>query len=167
MQLYNYSLNRVENVIKQLIHESAVRSSRYEALGKFGEHSRSWSCSRRTLTHLSCSPNFPRASYLDERTLTHESIVNFFFNIKILYPESSQTTWLFNSYQMRLKGNGIFLRKFSHFLSIQFHPVLPRNYSLSTHNNEKITSFPILPTEILFLKATTITYNQYIFCLCK
>ena len=29
------------------------------------------------LTHLSCSPNFPRASYLDERTLTHESIVNF------------------------------------------------------------------------------------------
>ena len=22
-----------------------------------------------------CSPNFPRASYLDERTLTHESIV--------------------------------------------------------------------------------------------
>ena len=29
-----------------------------------------------TLTHLSCSPNFPRASYLDERTLTHESIVN-------------------------------------------------------------------------------------------
>ena len=32
---------RVENVIKQLVHESAVRSSRYEALGKFGEHSRS------------------------------------------------------------------------------------------------------------------------------
>ena len=27
---------------------------------------------RATLTHLSCSPNFPRASYLDERTLTHE-----------------------------------------------------------------------------------------------
>ena len=26
--------------------------------------------------HLSCSPNFPRASYLDERTLTYESIVN-------------------------------------------------------------------------------------------
>ena len=32
---------RVENVIKQLVHTSAVRSSRYEALGKFGEHSRS------------------------------------------------------------------------------------------------------------------------------
>ena len=28
-----------------------------------------------TLTHLSCSPNFPRASYLDERTLTYEPIV--------------------------------------------------------------------------------------------
>jgi len=27
------------------------------------------------LKHLSCPPNFPRASYLDERTLTHESIV--------------------------------------------------------------------------------------------
>ena len=31
---------------------------------------------RAILTHLSCSPNFPRASYLDERTLTYESIVN-------------------------------------------------------------------------------------------
>ena len=31
---------------------------------------------RATLTHLSCSPNFPRASYLDERTLTYEPIVN-------------------------------------------------------------------------------------------
>ena len=29
------------NVIKQLVYTSAVRSSRYEALGKFGEHSRS------------------------------------------------------------------------------------------------------------------------------
>ena len=28
-----------------------------------------------TLTHLSCSPNFPRASYLDERTLMYEPIV--------------------------------------------------------------------------------------------
>ena len=27
------------------------------------------------LSHLSCSPNFPRASYLDERTLTNEPIV--------------------------------------------------------------------------------------------
>ena len=31
----------VENVIVQLVHTSAVGSSRYEALGKFGEHSRS------------------------------------------------------------------------------------------------------------------------------
>ena len=30
---------------------------------------------RVALTHLSCSPNFPRASNLDERTLTHEPIV--------------------------------------------------------------------------------------------
>ena len=33
--------HQVENVIKQLVHTSAVHSSRYEALGKFGEHSRS------------------------------------------------------------------------------------------------------------------------------
>ena len=30
---------------------------------------------RATLTHLSCSPNFLSASYLDERTLTYEPIV--------------------------------------------------------------------------------------------
>ena len=30
-----------------------------------------------TLTPLSCSPNFPRAQYLDIRTLTHELIVKF------------------------------------------------------------------------------------------
>ena len=29
-----------------------------------------------TVMHLSCSPNFPRASYLDERTLMYEPIVN-------------------------------------------------------------------------------------------
>ena len=32
--------HQVEDVIKQLLHMSAVRSSRYEALGKFEEHSR-------------------------------------------------------------------------------------------------------------------------------
>ena len=32
---------------------------------------------RATLTPLSCSPNFLRASYLDIRTLTHEPVVNF------------------------------------------------------------------------------------------
>ena len=31
-----------------------------------------------TLTPLSCSPNFPRAQYLDIRTLTHELIVNLY-----------------------------------------------------------------------------------------
>ena len=31
---------------------------------------------RATLTPLSCSPNFPRAQYLDIRTLMHELIVN-------------------------------------------------------------------------------------------
>ena len=30
---------------------------------------------RATLTPLSCSPNFPRAQYLDIRTLAHELIV--------------------------------------------------------------------------------------------
>ena len=30
----------IENVIKQLVHTSAVCSSRYEAFGKFGEHKR-------------------------------------------------------------------------------------------------------------------------------
>ena len=32
--------HRVENVIKQFVHTSAVRLSRYEARGKFGEHER-------------------------------------------------------------------------------------------------------------------------------
>ena len=31
---------------------------------------------RATLTRLSCSPNFPRAQYLDIRKLTHELIGN-------------------------------------------------------------------------------------------
>ena len=36
-----FANHRVENVIKQLVHTSAVRSSRYEALGSFEEYSRS------------------------------------------------------------------------------------------------------------------------------
>ena len=36
----------IEIVIKQLVHTS------YEARGKFGEHSRSWSCSRRSQEQL-------------------------------------------------------------------------------------------------------------------
>ena len=35
------NFHRVENVIKQSVHTLAVCSLRYEALGKFGEHSRS------------------------------------------------------------------------------------------------------------------------------
>ena len=35
------NFHQVENIIKQLVHTPSVRSSRYEALGKFGEHSRS------------------------------------------------------------------------------------------------------------------------------
>ena len=42
----------------------SVRSSRYAALGKFGEHER---CLRVARGVLECSPNFPSASYLDER----------------------------------------------------------------------------------------------------
>ena len=36
-----------------------------------------------TLTPLSCSPNFPRAQYLDIRMLTHELIVNYTDEIPI------------------------------------------------------------------------------------
>ena len=49
---------------------------------------------RATLKHLSCSPNFPRASHLDERTLTYEPIVSlhilqkrFYFFLYFLDPE--------------------------------------------------------------------------------
>ena len=38
-----FANHRVENVIKQLVHTSAVRSSRYEARGKFREHERCYS----------------------------------------------------------------------------------------------------------------------------
>ena len=44
----------VENVIKQLDHTSAVCLLRYEALEKFGEYSRSLSCSWLCLKQLSC-----------------------------------------------------------------------------------------------------------------
>ena len=39
---------------------------------------------RATLTPLSCSQNFPRAQYLDIRTLTHELIVNRYLGFVIL-----------------------------------------------------------------------------------
>ena len=52
---------RVENVIKQLVHKSAVLLPMPHT----------------TLMHLSSSSNFLRASYLNECTLTYEPIVNF------------------------------------------------------------------------------------------
>ena len=45
-----------------------------EHLGRLELHS---AAPRATLTPLSCSPNFPRAQYLDIRTLTHELIVKY------------------------------------------------------------------------------------------
>ena len=60
--------HRVENVIKRLVHTLAVRPSRYEALGKFG-YASSNSYASFVLSKL------PRASYLDEHTLTYEPIV--------------------------------------------------------------------------------------------
>ena len=81
--------HRVENVIKQLVHTLAVRSSRYEALGKFGEHS----TPRATLTHLSCSPNFPRASHLDERTLAYVNYWALYFSAGRL-----ETVFFFRSF---------------------------------------------------------------------
>ena len=47
---------------------------------------------RATLTHLSCSPNFPRASYLDERTLTYEPIVNYNPNLHWT-PRFARASW--------------------------------------------------------------------------
>ena len=41
---------------------------------------------RATLTPHSCSPNFPRAQYLDVRTLTHELIVKFRLYLQYLTP---------------------------------------------------------------------------------
>ena len=40
---------------------------------------------RATRTHLSCSPNFTRASYLDERTLTYEPIVNLHLTSDLIF----------------------------------------------------------------------------------
>ena len=47
---------------------------------------------RATLTHLSCSPNFLRASYLDERTLTYEPIVNYNPNLHWT-PRFARASW--------------------------------------------------------------------------
>ena len=47
--------HRVENVIKQLVHTSAVRSSRYEALGKLREYSRSQGLRLEQLLRIFCA----------------------------------------------------------------------------------------------------------------
>ena len=39
--------------------------------------------------HLLCSPNFPPASYLDERILTYEPIVNYVVNWNTKSPEAT------------------------------------------------------------------------------
>ena len=48
---------------------------------------------RATLTHLSCSPNFPRASYLDERTLTYVNYWALYFSAGRL-----ETVFFFRSF---------------------------------------------------------------------
>ena len=62
-----------------MVHASAVRSSRYEALGKFGEHS---SCSRlrleqllRIFRALQTSRVLHIIGTMHERTVAHEPIV--------------------------------------------------------------------------------------------
>ena len=67
------NFHRVENVIKQLVHTSAVCSSRYEARGKFGEHERCVKVARGVAESNSSFLSF-KSSFL--RTLTYEPIVN-------------------------------------------------------------------------------------------
>ena len=51
---------------------------------------------RATLTHLSCSPNFPRASYLDERTQTYEPMVDWWATTIIdTYPSTMMSYLIF------------------------------------------------------------------------
>ena len=50
-----------------------------DALGKFGEHSKKLEFN--TLTLLSCSPNFPRASITRYTHATHEPILNSYLAI--------------------------------------------------------------------------------------
>ena len=93
MTLANKSLEKkiflwVKNVIKQLVHMSAMRSSRYEALGKFWRAVKKLellsATPRATLVHLSCSANFLHALYLDEHTLTYEPIMKLHYCLKVL-----------------------------------------------------------------------------------
>ena len=69
----NCCIDRILNVVKQLVHVSAVRMSKNKALNrKFGEHSRSLRCSRLLLkqlyfvglklfTEVSCKKRCPKA----------------------------------------------------------------------------------------------------------
>ena len=70
MNTMQYKINyRVDDVIKQLVHASAVRMLRYEPLGKFGELTRglrSYACF--VLTKLPAS--------VTSRTLTNKSVVS-------------------------------------------------------------------------------------------
>ena len=61
------------------------------------------------LTHLSCSPNFPRASYLDERTLTYESIVNC-RRIKRVRLTANTMTVLTVDFEMAIRVISVFWR---------------------------------------------------------
>ena len=63
------NFHRVENVIKQLIHTSA------DFYSQEGRIALGYALSNSLVAHLWCSPNFPRASYLDERMLTYEPVV--------------------------------------------------------------------------------------------
>ena len=67
---------------------SAVRSLRYEALGKFWRALKKLellsATPQATLAHLSCSANFLLASYLNERTLTYEPIMKLHYCLKVL-----------------------------------------------------------------------------------
>ena len=84
----NFCIDRFDNVLKQLVHASAVRMSSqstgvvWRALKRLELLS---AAPRAALTPLLCSPNFPRTQYLDIRTLTHELSLN--SNIKSLSNE--------------------------------------------------------------------------------
>ena len=82
--------------------------------------------------HLSCSPNFPRASYRDERTLTYESIENKWVdNPRITIVEcvgAHPLRWK-NALNYDYKNNNSRNFQFTKFLSIDF--VLNDKRSLS------------------------------------
>ena len=78
--------HRVENVIKQLVHASVCVHRDMKHLGRARKIRKS--CSRRSREQLYLferSPNFPRALYLDERTLTYEPIVNLYMRFRTTF----------------------------------------------------------------------------------